>query len=78
MRGFKMAHAERCPICYGKGTIPDKYNTNTEHKCHGCDGKGWVSVADEPYYPYPSYYPYVPLPTTGTPYYQPTITYWCR
>ena len=43
-----MAHAEKCPICEGKGKIPrlDGWNCH-EDACHGCDGKGWVSVFDE-------------------------------
>lgn len=40
-----MAHAESCPICWGKGKLEDG-----EHKggktCHGCSGKGWVEVQD--------------------------------
>lgn len=58
--------AERYPICYGKGTISDKYSTNAEQKCHGCNGKGWILVPDEPLY-YPYYYPYYPY-CPETPY----------
>ena len=46
-----MAHAEKCPICEGKGKIPrlDGWNCH-EDACHGCGGKGWVEVADGPCY----------------------------
>lgn len=40
-------HAERCPICLGEGKIPDAYNAELV-KCHGCGGKGWVEVKDDP------------------------------
>jgi hypothetical protein len=33
-----MSHADKCPICKGKKK-PD---------CHGCSGKGWVTVSDDP------------------------------
>jgi len=35
-----------CPVCEGSGKYKDK-------KCHGCDGKGWVSVMVD----YPPCYP---------------------
>lgn len=43
-----MAHAERCPICYGKGKLPPEgnYTTYSERPCYGCDGRGWVEVRD--------------------------------
>ncbi len=46
-----MAHAERCLICNGKGvyvTPPDSYDNSlaAPKTCHGCGGKGWVSVED--------------------------------
>ena len=57
-----MTHAERCPICNGKGTIPENYGwidpTNTsenEKTCHGCGGKGWIEVSDQQYIPYEMY-----------------------
>ena len=55
-----MAHAEKCPVCDGTGEyrvkthvahIDDKVRLDAETVvCHGCDGKGWVEVADGPYY----------------------------
>jgi hypothetical protein len=44
-------HAEKCPICEGKGKVPriDGWNCH-EDACHGCGGKGWVEVKDGPYY----------------------------
>jgi hypothetical protein len=32
-----MAHSELCPVCKGKGKVKDK-------NCHGCFGKGWVTI----------------------------------
>jgi len=56
-----MAHAERCPVCGGRGKI----NTSplyspfaSEEICHGCGGKGWVVVPDEKVH-------YKPPETTG-------------
>lgn len=54
-------HAEKCPVCDGKGTLPDysAYSTFTaEVMCHGCNGLGWVQVSDI-YDVYPVT-PYVP------------------
>ena len=48
-----MAHAEKCPICEGSGRLPLPVEMGTtasrpyDKLCHGCDGKGWVSVQDE-------------------------------
>lgn len=49
-----MSHAEKCPICKGKGNIPDRpapkdggLHTLNFVNCHGCDGKGWVTVEDK-------------------------------
>ena len=43
-------HSEKCPICNGKGTIP-QFNASTESSmeitCHGCNGKGWIEVRNE-------------------------------
>lgn len=42
-------HAQRCPVCYGKGVIhDDAYPSMADTKtCHGCGGSGWVCVPDE-------------------------------
>lgn len=54
-----MSHAEKCPVCDGTGIIK-WYNRNfspfgfestsgqsfIEKTCHGCQGKGWVTVTD--------------------------------
>jgi len=43
-------HAERCPLCMGKGTVPtcftfkDWKSDPVMLPCRGCKGKGWVSV----------------------------------
>lgn len=45
-------HAEKCPVCLGKGK-----------DCIGCAGKGWVEVHDQPYInplPQPNTVPFVP------------------
>ena len=36
-----------CPVCNGTGKIPNGMNSGTAilyNTCHGCDGKGWVTV----------------------------------
>lgn len=41
-------HAERCPVCGGTGrivTLPH-LTVPVTVQCHGCNGKGWVSVPD--------------------------------
>ena len=43
------SHAEVCPVCHGKGTIPRDYGKwisydEGEKTCHGCGGSGWVTV----------------------------------
>ena len=64
-----MAFAQRCPLCYGKGTLED--NTTAGGKtCHGCGGRGWVEVGNYPVYPAP--YPVTPWP----PYYTQPILPW--
>jgi len=46
-----MSHAERCPICYGKGKIPDDEIGNSNipiyKPCHGCFGCGWITVWEQ-------------------------------
>lgn len=48
-----LSHAEICPVCRGTGkyTIYNTYVNSTftpysEQTCHGCGGKGWVTVQD--------------------------------
>ena len=69
-----MAHAERCPVCYGSG----KLQTGTEaggtnpafNVCYGCGGKGWVEVQD-------STSPFPPvLESRPSPFYYWPFTYW--
>ncbi len=45
------SHAEKCPVCHGKGVIREifgqGYVTSRKTKtCHACGGKGWVTVRD--------------------------------
>lgn len=48
-----MSHAEKCPICCGKGIIhhderyPLAMSGALKKTCHGCGGKGWVTVEDD-------------------------------
>jgi len=68
-----MAHAERCPVCYGKGVVYGVAENGAfpTTQCYGCQGKGWVTVEDNyPISPSISYYPYY-YPN----YYPITITY---
>lgn len=45
-------HAEICPVCQGSGKYREyiNYATTTnasyERTCHGCGGKGWVTVSE--------------------------------
>jgi hypothetical protein len=43
-----MAHAERCPVCHGSGKLSNdgKSTAVSEPTCHGCWGRGWVTVED--------------------------------
>jgi DnaJ-class molecular chaperone len=59
-----------CPVCLGKGRIPDESFKGTtspiDKQCHGCAGKGWVEVHEDmpqlTYY-YPAFYShYSPFP----------------
>ena len=64
-----------CPVCNGTGRylVPSHLTpANTEQICHGCGGKGWVEVREEPitYIYYPSYVPEYP------PYYTPDPNYY--
>lgn len=49
-----MAHAERCPVCGGSGKLRDDGKTTCPmpKTCHGCSGKGWITVQDS-VYPHP-------------------------
>jgi DnaJ-class molecular chaperone len=43
-----MNHAEKCPICKGVGKVcSNEYATCPDATCHGCNGKGWVTVEDK-------------------------------
>jgi DnaJ-class molecular chaperone len=33
--------AQRCPVCEGSGEYTTDFRSRN---CHGCDGKGWVTV----------------------------------
>lgn len=54
-----MSHTEVCPVCNGTGKIkwwnkdysPFGFESTSGHSfiektCHGCQGKGWVTVQD--------------------------------
>lgn len=57
-----MSHTEVCPVCGGTGKYTDTYEVSTESEegtgipqyrtriCHGCGGKGWVTIEDNPVY----------------------------
>ena len=58
-------HAEMCPVCHGKGKIWKPLENSTspgyDVTCHGCGGRGWISVEDAHchdyyWYPYPHYW----------------------
>jgi hypothetical protein len=58
---------ELCPVCKGSGKYPDYHEGSTagpiERTCHGCDGKGWVTDANEARYPpWEPVLPYWPYP----------------
>ena len=47
-----MAHAEKCPVCEGRGLVkgPIKHKDAVLPPmltCHGCGGTGWVEVRDK-------------------------------
>lgn len=49
--------AVKCPVCSGTGKIEPYKNYSTTNTmnlitCHGCQGKGWVEVAES----YSDYY----------------------
>lgn len=44
--------AQRCPVCGGSGKYqhPDNGHSTAPlmpETCHGCNGKGWVTVSDD-------------------------------
>jgi len=54
-----MSDAKLCPVCKGTGKYMEK-------RCHGCFGKGWVTVGTD----YPPACPR-PCPAPQTPYWEP-------
>ena len=54
-----MAHAEICPVCKGTGKYqenpfpPNSSTATMKQLCHGCGGRGWVTVGTE----YPTEHP---------------------
>lgn len=44
-------HSEVCPLCGGTGLYKEYQNyssiTYLSKTCHGCKGKGWISVPNE-------------------------------
>lgn len=47
---YTEAQAQLCPVCKGEGIIKNNnYSTTSSNipitkTCHGCDGKGWVTI----------------------------------
>lgn len=47
-----MKHAEICPVCNGTGLYKEYLKEQTTigpisiKTCHGCNGKGWVTIDD--------------------------------
>lgn len=37
-----------CPVCKGTGQVFGQLTPTVPQKCHGCDGKGWVEVQEDP------------------------------
>ena len=66
-----IVHSEICPICNGKGKIPNPENVTAPTKitCYGCGGLGWIPVQDD-------YYPYYPPIFPDDPY--PWYPYWYK
>lgn len=75
--------AVKCPVCDGSGKYraTDGNGAWVESPCHGCGGKGWVTVPDDdaggyryvPTYPQFPYYP--TYPSWPWPLNEPIITY---
>jgi len=74
-----MSHAELCPVCKGSGKVSGNGETGSSVitvTCHGCDGKGWVTVQDSAEQQIIPYYVPVTYPVAPTnPYWPPYITY---
>lgn len=51
-----MSHADRCPVCFGKGVVPmgfydmtnDGYSTTAKmpEPCKSCGGSGYIIIPD--------------------------------
>jgi DnaJ-class molecular chaperone len=52
-----MTHSEKCPVCNGCGKNWNLDDGITEvtfpRTCHGCSGKGWITIPDFPVKPFP-------------------------
>lgn len=48
-----MTHAERCPVCERSGEYCPPHQRDPA-TCHGCGGKGWVTVYDSGPQPHPN------------------------
>ena len=73
--------AVKCPVCNGSGKVKDpNYDPDTTTgkqknvTCHGCGGKGWVEVHEQPYPYYP--YPWTPDPIRPIKPWGPPWTPW--
>ena len=42
-----MSHSEKCPICEGRRRNFDDSLNTFDRVCGGCNGLGWITVADE-------------------------------
>ena len=70
-------HAEQCPVCYGKGVVPDEIGmgstASATKTCHACQGRGYIFVPDPtdmyPTIPEPQPWPWYPYFPTPPPYY---------
>ena len=53
-----MAKAVKCPVCEGTGKVAIYAGPTRDIDCHGCEGKGWVEVAEDEWQPLRlEYYP---------------------
>jgi len=74
-----MKHAEICPICKGRGRVPedpewDSGPSPSTRVCHGCNGKGWVEVEGEYRRPDADKIWRRPIPGYAKPQWTPTTT----